>query len=68
MASDAEIIFTVPKEKVQELIEGLRHSERTGSKFPTWRTLRSEYPLPESYEKIAKEMDYFKLTRSKEEK
>lgn len=67
MASDAEIIFTLPKGKLTELMEGLRHLESTGSKFPKGRTLRPEYPLPESYENIAKDMEYFKSTGSQEE-
>ncbi len=67
MASDDEIIFTVPRDKVQDLMDGLRHLARTGSKFPTGRTVRPEYPLPESYEKIAREMDYFTSTSTEEE-
>lgn len=58
MAGDDEIIFTVPKERLVDLMSGLRHVESTGSKLPRGYTLFPEYPLSDSYEKIAKMMRY----------
>ena len=58
MAGDDEMIFTVPREKLDDLMTGLRHTETTGSKLPHGYTLHPEYPLPESYEKIGKMMGY----------
>ena len=58
MAGDDEMIFTVPKGRLADLITGLRYVESAGSKLPRGYTLLHEYPLPESYEKIAKMMGY----------
>ena len=58
MAADDEMIFTVPKTKLQELMEGLRYVSTTGSRLPRGYTLLPEYSLKESYEKIAKIMGY----------
>lgn len=58
MAGDDEIIFTVPKERLADLMSGLGYVESTGSKLPRGYTLFPESPLPENYEKIAKMMGY----------
>jgi uncharacterized protein (DUF169 family) len=58
MAGDDEIIFTVPQGKLEELVAGLRYVNSMGSKFPKGYTLHPEYPLLESYEKIARMMGY----------
>ena len=58
MAGDDEMIFTVPKEKIEELMAGLRFVEKNGSKLPRGYRFRPEYPMPESYEKIAQMMGY----------
>jgi len=58
MASDNEMIFTVPEGKMNDLLDGLRYVEGTGSRLPRGYTLRPEYPLPEAYEEIAKIMAY----------
>jgi uncharacterized protein (DUF169 family) len=58
MAGDDEMIFTVPKGKLEDLILGLRHGGSTGSRLPHGYSLLPEYPLLESYEKIAKMMGY----------
>ena len=59
MAGDDEIIFTVPKAKLEDLMAGLRYLERTGSKLPGRYGFRTEYTVPGSeYEKIAQMMGY----------
>jgi uncharacterized protein (DUF169 family) len=58
MAGDDEMIFTVPREKVEDLMFGLRRIEATGSKLPQGYSFLPEYPLLESYKKIGKMMGY----------
>lgn len=54
MAGDDEMIFTVPREGLEDLTVGLRHVRSTGSRLPRGYTIRPEYQLPESYVKIGK--------------
>lgn len=56
MAGDDELIFTVPKVKLEGLMGGLRYLETTGSKLPKSYEMRREPELEESYAKIAKMM------------
>jgi len=58
MAWDDEIIFTVPKGRLEDLMAGLRYVNSTGSRLPRGYTILPEYPQRESYEKIAKMMGY----------
>lgn len=58
MAADDEMIFTVPKAKLPDLMTGLRYVNSTGSRLPRGYTLLPEYPLKESYERIGKMMGY----------
>ncbi len=58
MAGDDEMIFTVPKGKLEDLMAGLKYVESTGSKLPRGFRFLPEYPQPESYEKIAQMMGY----------
>ena len=58
MAGDEEMIFTIPKERLEDLMAGLRHVTSTGSKLPRGYEMRPEYPLAESYEKLAQMMGY----------
>jgi uncharacterized protein (DUF169 family) len=60
MAGDEEMIFTVPQQKLRDLMTGLRHVESTGSKLPQGYGFRPEYPLHDSYKKIAQMMGYIK--------
>jgi len=60
MAGDDEMIFTVPKGKLEDLMLGLRYIETTGSKLPAGYSSRPEYPLLESYRKIGEIMGYMK--------
>lgn len=54
IAGDDELIFSVPTEKLEDLMVGLRYLEATGSKLPKRYEMRREPELPESYRKIAK--------------
>ena len=54
MALDDEMIFSVAKEKVEDLLVGLRHLEEYGSRLPRGFTMKAEYELMESYAKIGR--------------
>ena len=58
MAADDEMIFSIPRSRLEDLILGLRYVESTGSKLPKGYSLQPEDPLPENYKKIAKMMGY----------
>jgi len=68
MASSEEMIATVPTQELgpidgrslADVMDGLKEIEETGSTLPGGRRLQSEYELPESYERIASGMEYFK--------
>jgi len=60
MAGDEEMIFTVPKGKLEDLMIGLRHVESTGSKLPQGYGFRPEYPLHDAYKECAQLMGYIK--------
>jgi uncharacterized protein (DUF169 family) len=53
-AGDDEIILTVPLHKMEDLLKGLRHVEKYGSKLPKNIRLMREPQQPESYIKILK--------------
>ena len=52
LAGDDEIIFTVPTGKLEDLLVGLRHLEKYGSRLPRNPYMKREPDLPESYLKI----------------
>ncbi len=52
MAQDDEMIFSVPKERLEDLILGLRHSDEIGNGFPLNFEMRPDYPLSEGYAKM----------------
>jgi hypothetical protein len=58
MAGDEEMIFTVPRGRLKDLIAGLRHTATTGSALPHGYCMLPEHPIHESYMKIAKMMGY----------
>jgi uncharacterized protein (DUF169 family) len=58
MAGDEEVIFTVPREKLDEVMAGLRYVKASGSRLPKGYAVFPEHPLRESYQKIAQEMGY----------
>ena len=53
LAQDDEMIFTVPKEKLADLMSGLRHIDEEGSVFPIKFGTKIEYPLSESYFRVS---------------
>ena len=54
IAGDDEMVFTVPKGRLEDLVMGLRHVHETDSKLPRGYKMQPEYELPESYAKIGK--------------
>jgi uncharacterized protein (DUF169 family) len=56
MAGDEEMVFTVPRGKLEDLIAGLRYVEKMDSRLPRGYNLPKEHPQSDSYEKIAKMM------------
>jgi uncharacterized protein (DUF169 family) len=53
MAGDDEMVFAVPKARLEDLIAGLRYLEKTGSRLPRGYNLPKERPQSDSYERIA---------------
>jgi len=60
MAGDEEMIFTVPRGKLDDLMVGRRAIEKTGSKLPVGYSFFPEYPLQEAYKKIGQITGYIK--------
>lgn len=56
MALDDEMIFSMAKEKVEDLLVGLRHVGEYDSRLPRGFTMKAEYELMESYAKIGRMM------------
>jgi len=54
IAGDDELVFAIPRHKLEDLIVGLRYLETTGSKLPRNYHMRPEPEMPESYAKIAR--------------
>ena len=54
LAQDDEMIFSVPKGKLEDLIMGIRHFDEAGLGFPVKFTMRPEYPMMEGYRKVGK--------------
>jgi len=53
MAGDDEMVFTVPRGKLEDLIAGLRYMEKEDSRLPRGYNLPKEYAQSGNYEKIA---------------
>ena len=53
-AADNEMIFSTPTAKLESLMTGLRHVEKSGSKFPRNIQMRIEPEQRETYTKLAK--------------
>ncbi|MFH1242787.1 MAG: DUF169 domain-containing protein [Pseudomonadota bacterium] len=58
MAGDDEMIFTVPQRKLGDLMSGIAYVNSHGSRLPRAYPSFPEYPMRESYEKIAKMRGY----------
>jgi uncharacterized protein (DUF169 family) len=54
LAQDNEIIFSCPISKLGKLVEGLNHFALSDGGLPFKISLKEEYELEESYEKIGK--------------
>ena len=55
MAQDDEMIFSVPTDKLADLMLGLRHYEDRGSGYTKFAfDMRPEYPLSDLYRKVGK--------------
>ena len=54
LAGDDEIIFSVATNKLKDLLAGLRHVKKYGSKLPRNPQMKRNPLIPESYQKIAK--------------
>jgi uncharacterized protein (DUF169 family) len=52
MAGDDEIILTLPTPKIEEMVRGLRHLDKHGSRLPRNPAMQREPSFPESYMKI----------------
>ena len=52
LAGDDEVIFSVPVHKIEDLLVGLRHVGKYGSRLPRNPQMRREPELPKSYMKI----------------
>ncbi len=64
MAGDDEMIFSIPFDEVDRMLEGLRYMEKTGRKMPFGLHMQPEYPLEGSYLKIAKLLDMGQVEKS----
>lgn len=52
MAQDYELIFSVPTDKLQDLLLGLKAFEETGRKMPVQASVWPEHEMPDSYVKL----------------
>jgi len=54
LAQDDELVFSVPKNKLKDLMLGLRFFDKAGFGFPINFAMRPEYPLHENYLKVGR--------------
>ena len=54
LAQDDEMIFSIPKERLEDLMLGIRHFDEAGLGFPIKFDMRPDYPMMESYLKVGK--------------
>jgi uncharacterized protein (DUF169 family) len=55
LAQDDEMIFSLPTDRLEDLMMGLRHFDETGFGYNQFAPdIRPDYPLPELYVKVAK--------------
>ena len=52
LTSDDEMIFTIPYEKAEEIVEGLQGTYKNGIRYPIPVFMRNEVNLPEQYNKL----------------
>ncbi|MFH1087417.1 MAG: DUF169 domain-containing protein [Chloroflexota bacterium] len=63
IAADDEIIFTIPRRRLEDVMVGLAYTSRRGSRLPRGYSFEKEYPLKGSYEKIAHMIGYLGKSR-----
>jgi len=54
LAQDDEMIFSVPKNKLEDLLLGVRFFDEAGFGFPINFAMKPEYPLTENYLKVGR--------------
>jgi uncharacterized protein (DUF169 family) len=55
LAQDDELIFSLPTDKLEDLMIGLRHFDENGFGYTQFAPdMRPEHPLPETYVKVAR--------------
>ena len=54
LAQDDEMIFSVPKKRLEDLMLGIRHFDEAGYGFPIKFGMKPEYPLSEIYVKMGR--------------
>jgi uncharacterized protein (DUF169 family) len=54
IAQDDELIFTIPREKLDDLMLGVRHFDAAGFSYPIKYAMNLENPPAESYRKVGK--------------
>jgi len=52
LAQDDEMIFSVPKGRLEDLMIGIRHFDEAGVGFPVKFLTRPDYPLSDKYKKV----------------
>ncbi len=56
LTSDYEMVFTIPKEKITEIIEGLEGTHKVGTRYPIPQFYRFQPVFPESYNKLGRDL------------
>ena len=56
MTQDDELIFTIPKKSIEDIVSGLKHLNEQGAGFPRPVSLMPEYTLFEDYVKVGRMM------------
>ena len=55
IARDDDLIFSIPADRLEDLILGLKHLDEIGSGYRQFAPdMRPEYPLPEMYIKVGR--------------
>ncbi len=55
-AQDGELIFSVPYERLDDLVDGLKAIAKAGTSLPGRVVMQPEYQLPESYVNLGREI------------
>lgn len=60
-AQDNELIFSVPCDRLDDLVTGLKAIAKAGTRLPGYVVIQPEYQLPESYVTLGKEIGMTQL-------